>query len=88
MPMVFCPVVASRPFGFFGFPFFGGDFGAELGVFFVFDRAAVFFVFGFHFEFALLAGFVFVAFFTRRGGEFGGHDGQAQRLRRGGGDEG
>jgi hypothetical protein len=32
--------LTPMPLGFFGFAFFFGDFGAELGVFFVFDRAA------------------------------------------------
>lgn len=70
------------PFGFFRFPFFFGDFGAELGVFFVFDRAAGFF--GFFSVFTFLACFGFFVFFCGRGGEVARERGQAQRVRGGG----
>jgi hypothetical protein len=50
-------VFEDARFGFLGFPFFFGDFGAELHVFFVFDRAAVFF------GFVFIAVFGFVGFF-------------------------
>lgn len=73
----------SMPFGFFGFAFFFGNFGAELDVFFVFDRAARFFTFAFSFfsAFAFVARFGFFVFFGGRGGEVAGEGGQAQRLR-------
>jgi hypothetical protein len=72
-------------FGFFGFPFFRRDFSAELDIFFVFDRAAVFF--GFFSGFAFVFRFAFVFFFGDRGGEIAGEDGQAHRVRRGDGGE-
>ena len=78
--MVFSSMPGSMPFGFFGFAFFFFfDFGAELGVFFVFDRAASFFAFVFDF----VVRFEFVVF-RGRGGEAPRGTGQAQRLRRGG----
>jgi len=81
--MVFCPVPGSMPFGFCGFAFFFGDFGTELGVFFIFDRAAGFFTFGFCFFcfFAFFAGFGFSAFFDSRDSKIAGERGHAQRLR-------
>ena len=86
--MVLPPMSGSRPFGRFGFAFFFGDFGAELGVFFVFDRAAGFFGFDFFPVFgfvAFFAGFGFFVFFRGRGGQVARQDRQAQRVRRGGG---
>jgi len=69
-------------FGFGHFPFFfGGDFGAELDVFFVFDRAVV----GVHFFVFVRTRFVAVfGFFVRRG-QRRGRQGQAHCLRRDGG---
>jgi hypothetical protein len=67
-------------FGFFGFPFFGGDFGALLHVFFAFDRAAVFVGFGFFDFFA----FRFFGFVFGRGKGSPGEAWNAQRLRRSG----
>lgn len=81
--MVLCSMPGSVPFGCFEFAFFFGDFGAELDVFFVFDRAAGFFAFGIDF----FARFEFFVFFTGRGGEVARQRRQAQRLRRGGGGE-
>lgn len=85
--MVFSPMPRPMPFGCFGFAFFFGDFGAELGVFFVFDRAAGFFAFGFGFfcVFAFFAHFGFFVFFRGCGGEIAREGGQAHRVRRGGG---
>jgi len=77
-------------FGFFGFPFFFRDFGAELDVFFVFDRAAVFFGFVFFGTFAFFARFGFFRFFVffgSRGSKIAGERGHAQRVRRGDGGE-
>ena len=59
--MVLCPLLGSRQFSFFGFAFFFRDFGAELNVFFVFDRAAFFF--GFDLDFVPVFAFVFPAGF-------------------------
>jgi hypothetical protein len=70
---------------FFGFPFFFGDFSAELYVFFVFDRAAVFFVFAF--RFVGFFAFRLFGFFFGRGWGFAGQPGQGQRVRRGGRDQ-
>jgi hypothetical protein len=83
--MVFSSMPGSMRFGFFGFAFFGGDFGAELGVFFVFDRAAGFFAFAFGFfsVFDFVVRFRFV-FFRGRGGEVPRGTGRARRLCRGG----
>jgi hypothetical protein len=69
-------------FGFLGFAFFLGDFGAELDVFFVFDRAAFFFGFGFLF----IAVFGFVGFFCGFG-RAADDVGQRQRRRRSGEDK-
>ncbi len=87
--MVFSAMPGSMLLGFFGFAFFFGDFGAELDVFFVFDRAAGFFAFAFGFfsAFAFVARFGFFVFFFGGGGEGAGEGGQAQRLRRGRGSE-
>lgn len=85
MTVVFCPMPGSTPFGFRGFAFFFGDFGAELDVFFVFDRAAGFFAFGFFPVFGFFGGFGFFAFFGGRSGEVAREGGQTECLRRGGG---
>jgi hypothetical protein len=85
--VVFSSVPGSMPFGCFGFAFFCGEFGAEPGVFFVFDRAAGFFGLDFFFAFAFFACFGFFVFFGGRGGEGTWEGGQAQRLCRGGGGE-
>jgi hypothetical protein len=78
--MMFSSMPGSMPFGFFGFPFFCGDFGAELHVFFVFNRAAIFFGFGL----VAFLGFRFFRFVFGGGDGFAWEVGHAQRVRRGG----
>jgi hypothetical protein len=67
-------------FGFSGFPFFCGDFGAELHVFLVFDRAALFFRFGF----VVFFDFRFFRFVFGRGEGVAVEAWDVQRVRRGG----
>jgi hypothetical protein len=73
-------VFEDAHFGFLGFPVFCGDFGAELHVFFVFDRAAVFTAFSFVFA----VDFALVGFFISGFGWAADDIGQGQRRRRSG----